>query len=165
MHGITGLQSHIRKVRVISFLKLSFGSKFTSVLAPLPPVPSFIPNFYSNPHSPSNQQINLAIAFSNMIKANDRFELTHPVIMGLVCFRLKGPNELNEQLVSTINRRKKMHILSTIVSGQYIIRFAVCSRFTELYDIEIAYRELLDALEEVENPPIEESDQLNCIRN
>lgn len=96
-----------------------------------------------------------------MIKANDRFELTHPVIMGLVCFRLKGTNELNERLVNTINQRKRMHILSTIVTGQYIIRFAVCSRLTELYDIEIAYRELLDALAEVENPPIEEEDQLN----
>lgn len=81
--------------------------------------------------------------------------------MGLVCFRIKGSNELNERLVNTINQRKRMHILSTIVAGQYIIRFAVCSRLTELHDIEIAYRELLDALEEVENP-IEE-DKRNCL--
>ena len=99
-----------------------------------------------------------------MIKENERFELTHPVVMGLVCFRLKGTNELNERLVNTINHRKRMHILSTIVAGQYIIRFAVCSRLTELRDIEIAYRELLDALEEAENP-VEEEDKLNCIKD
>lgn len=82
-----------------------------------------------------------------MIRKNDRFELTHPVIMGLVCFRLKGSNELNEKLVTTINIRKNIHLMSTIVTGKYIIRFAVCSRFTELYDIERAYKEILNVIE------------------
>lgn len=66
--------------------------------------------------------------------------------MGLVCFRLKGSNESNESLVNLINNRKNMHIMSTVIHGKYIIRFAVCSRFTELHDIETAYGELLTCL-------------------
>ena len=28
--------------------------------------------------------------FQSLVEADDRFEVTHPVTMGLVCFRLKG---------------------------------------------------------------------------
>ena len=82
-----------------------------------------------------------------MISKNSRFEITQPVVMGLVCFRLIGSNNLNEKLINLLNKRKNIHLTPTVIHGRYIIRFAVCSRFTELHDIEFAYEEILTAIE------------------
>lgn len=42
-----------------------------------------------------------------------------------------------------INERKRIHMMPTCIDGRYIVRFAVCSRFTESGDIEFAYQEIL----------------------
>ncbi|XP_074594117.1 aromatic-L-amino-acid decarboxylase [Brevipalpus obovatus] len=88
------------------------------------------------------KQVKLAHEFESLAKTDPRFELKHPVIMGLVTFRLKGSNEMNEQFVKTINQRRKIHITPTKIRGEFIIRFAVCARTTVSSDIEFAWNEL-----------------------
>ena len=89
-----------------------------------------------------------------ILKSDNRFEITSPVTMGLICFRLIGTNELNERLVNLINKRKNIHMMSTKINGKYIIRFAICSPRIELKDIERAFNEILksiDILDEEDN--------------
>jgi hypothetical protein len=57
----------------------------------------------------------------------------------------KGSNDYNEQLLKLINDRKRIHMMPTCIEGRYILRFVVCSRFTESGDIEYAYKEILNA--------------------
>jgi len=51
------------------------------------------------------KHISLAHYFENLVRKDDRFEITEEVIMGLVCFRMKGSNEINEVLLKKINGR------------------------------------------------------------
>lgn len=52
--------------------------------------------------------------------------------LGLVCFRLKGSDKLNEKLLSNINASGKMHMVPANVNDKYTIRFcAVAQNATE----------------------------------
>lgn len=52
--------------------------------------------------------------------------------MGLVCFRLKGTDKLNEKLLSNINASGKLHMVPASVNDKYVIRFcAVAQNATE----------------------------------
>lgn len=52
--------------------------------------------------------------------------------MGLVCFRLKGSDKLNEKLLSNINASGKIHMVPANVHEKYVIRFcAVAQNATE----------------------------------
>ncbi|ODN06479.1 Aromatic-L-amino-acid decarboxylase [Orchesella cincta] len=95
-------------------------------------------------------QIRLAHDFEQMLRKDNRFEIVTPVIMGLVCFRLKDKsNEDNEKLLKRINERGKIHIVPAKIKDLYIIRFAICSRFTNLEDVKIGWQEIQDATTEL----------------
>ncbi|KAG9510426.1 Aromatic-L-amino-acid decarboxylase [Fragariocoptes setiger] len=93
--------------------------------------------------------IKLAHYFENLVDSDDRFVVTHPVTMGLVCFRLKADNETNELLVKKINNNKNIHLCPSKVKGLYIIRFAVCARSTNKKDIDHSWKEILRLTDEV----------------
>ncbi|XP_053206409.1 aromatic-L-amino-acid decarboxylase-like [Panonychus citri] len=88
------------------------------------------------------KHVKLAHDFEDLLKTDQRFEITNPVVLGLVCFRLKGSDELNEKYVKTINDHKKIFITPCRINGQYIIRFAICARSTEIQDIHFSWNEL-----------------------
>lgn len=45
--------------------------------------------------------------------------------LGLVCFRAKGSDKLNQKLLSTINDSGKIHMIPARVNQRYTIRFAL----------------------------------------
>lgn len=51
----------------------------------------------------------LAKEFEAMIKMDDRFEIPAARHLGMVVFRLKGPNDLTEALLKKINTSGKLH--------------------------------------------------------
>ena len=59
--------------------------------------------------------------------------------MGLVCFRLKGNNEVNQKLLSNINASGKLHMVPASVHGRYVIRFCVCAQDAKESDIDFAW--------------------------
>ena len=68
----------------------------------------------------------------------------------ILFFRLKEQsNEVNEVLNKKINDRGKIHITPCNVNGQFILRFAVCSRFTESEDIQFAFDEICNVTDEI----------------
>jgi len=93
------------------------------------------------------KQISLATEFAQLVKKDDRFEIPTEPKMGLVCFRLKGGNDKNQLLNKKINEEAKIHITPAKLSDVYILRFAVCSRFTLSTDIEFAWAEILRNVE------------------
>ena len=48
--------------------------------------------------------------------------------LGLVCFRLRGSDELNQKLLSTINASGRLHMVPASVNDKYVIRFCVCAQ-------------------------------------
>ncbi|KAI8491606.1 hypothetical protein Bbelb_308060 [Branchiostoma belcheri] len=85
------------------------------------------------------KQIGLAKEFEVLVRRDARFEVTAKVVMGLVCFRLKGSNELNEQLLKQVNEGRKIHLVPSQVRGTYFLRFAVCAATTESGDVTYAW--------------------------
>ena len=87
-------------------------------------------------------QVKLAEEFSELVEKDDRFELPVPPVLGLVCFRLKGDNDINERLCKNINEDNKIHITPSKICERFILRFAVCSRFTVSSDVSYAWQQV-----------------------
>lgn len=71
--------------------------------------------------------------------------------MGLVCFRLKGPNEKNESLLKRINGRGNIHLVPSKIKDTYFLRMAVCSRFTTPDDITYSWTEVGKSADDLDN--------------
>lgn len=83
--------------------------------------------------------------FGELCTKDGRFEIVGEIQMGLVCFRLKGPNDFNETLLKRINGRGKIHLVPSKINDVYFLRMAVCSRFTVSDDIVYSWNEVKEA--------------------
>ncbi|XP_063851290.1 uncharacterized protein LOC135094814 isoform X2 [Scylla paramamosain] len=88
------------------------------------------------------KQVSLAHQFEDHVKSDPRFIVTHPVTVGLVCFRLDADNEVNENLLKRINASGVIHLVPDKHHDFFYLRFVVCSRLTEEKDVELAWREV-----------------------
>lgn len=85
-------------------------------------------------------QVKLAREFKALVMSDSRFTIEAEVILGLVCFRLKGSNQRNRELLERINKSGKIHMIGTELKGRYILRFAVCSAETESRHVMYAWK-------------------------
>ncbi|XP_029958351.1 aromatic-L-amino-acid decarboxylase [Salarias fasciatus] len=88
------------------------------------------------------KHVALAKEFESLVRADKRFEICAEVILGLVCFRLKGTNELNQALLKRITKSREIHLVPCQLSGRFVLRFAVCARTTESHHIHQAWRHI-----------------------
>ncbi|XP_074031047.1 dopa decarboxylase isoform X2 [Leptinotarsa decemlineata] len=95
------------------------------------------------------KQIGLAHYFESLVRSDDRFEITEEVILGLVCFRLKGANEPNEALLRRLNGRGVIHLVPSKIGDTYFLRLAICGRVTENSDIDISWKEVKNTADEI----------------
>jgi len=84
----------------------------------------------------------LAKVFEEYVLSDRRFEVCNTVKLGLVCFRLRGSDELNQKLLSTINASGRLHMVPASVNDKYVIRFCVCAQNATDDDIEYAWKTL-----------------------
>lgn len=87
--------------------------------------------------------------FEALVLADPRFEIVAEVVLGLVCFRLKGSNDINENLLKKINGAGNIHLVPSKINDVYFLRFAVCSRFSESKDIQNSWKEIKLRADEV----------------
>lgn len=87
-----------------------------------------------------------------LIRSDERFEITAEVLMGLVCFRLKGGNERNEVLLKKLNGRGVIHLVPSKIDDVFFLRVAICSRFSEQEDMDVTWKEICDTANEVLAP-------------
>ncbi|XP_008322125.1 aromatic-L-amino-acid decarboxylase [Cynoglossus semilaevis] len=93
--------------------------------------------------------VTLAKEFESLVRADKRFEICAEVILGLVCFRLKGEDVLSENLLKKINQKREIHLVPCQLSGRFVLRFAVCSRTTESHHIQKAWQHITQLTFEV----------------
>ncbi|KAK9087734.1 hypothetical protein Syun_030128 [Stephania yunnanensis] len=93
--------------------------------------------------------IKLAKHFEELVSLDQRFEIMAPRTFALVCFRLRAPqndedcgDKLNKNLLEAVNATGKIFISHTVLSGKYILRFAVGAPLTEERHIETAWKVL-----------------------
>ncbi|KAG9345057.1 hypothetical protein JZ751_009598 [Albula glossodonta] len=91
----------------------------------------------------------LAKEFERRVREDQRFEISADVVLGLVCFRLKGSNELNETLLKRINSARKIHLVPCQLAGRFVLRFAVCARSTESHHVQEAWAHIAEIASEL----------------
>ncbi|CAL4158570.1 unnamed protein product, partial [Meganyctiphanes norvegica] len=81
----------------------------------------------------------LAKLFEEHVKQDTRFELTSKAALGLVTFRLNGSDELNENLLTSINDSGRLHMIKSKMNNQLIIRFCICAENASDDDVDYAW--------------------------
>ncbi|MBN3325888.1 DDC decarboxylase, partial [Atractosteus spatula] len=99
------------------------------------------------------KHVSLAKEFESLVRSDQRFEISAEVVLGLVCFRLKGSNALNEKLLKRINDARKIHLVPCHLSGSFVLRFAVCARTTESKHIQFAWKHIAEIASQVLQEP------------
>ncbi|KAJ9585154.1 hypothetical protein L9F63_003045 [Diploptera punctata] len=82
----------------------------------------------------------LAKCFEELINKDTRFKVVYEVWFGIVCFRLCGSDELNKNLLKSINSSQEIFLTSTTAKGQYIIQFSVSYQCATEEDICTAWK-------------------------
>ncbi|PSN56849.1 Tyrosine decarboxylase [Blattella germanica] len=93
----------------------------------------------------------LAKAFERLVRRDSRFEVVNEVKMGLVCFRIRGTDRLNQDLLASINGSGKLHMIPSLVKGRYIIRFCVVAEHASEADIDHAWEVIQEHATELLN--------------
>jgi aromatic-L-amino-acid decarboxylase len=75
-----------------------------------------------------------------LIEADEDFEMAAPVPLSLVCFRHRGSNEVNRQLLADINASGKMFLSHTVLNGKFVLRFAIGNYQTNERDIRESWQ-------------------------
>ncbi|XP_068611547.1 aromatic-L-amino-acid decarboxylase-like [Brachionichthys hirsutus] len=99
------------------------------------------------------KQVMLAKEFESLVRADKRFEICAEVIMGLVCFRLKDSNELNQKLLKKITESRVIHLVPCQLYDKFVLRFAICARATESHHIQSAWRRITQLTVELFQEP------------
>ncbi|XP_010526485.1 PREDICTED: tyrosine decarboxylase 1-like [Tarenaya hassleriana] len=93
--------------------------------------------------------INLAKHFEELVSGDSRFEIVTPRIFSLVCFRLKPVDndedkckKQNHELLDAVNSTGKMFISHTVLSGKFVLRFAVGAPLTEEKHVKEAWNNI-----------------------
>lgn len=80
------------------------------------------------------------------IQSSEHFELSAPVRLNVVCFRLKSQAERMPAFLDRLNRRGKVFMTPTSLSGEPAVRAAFVNYRTGKEDILIASREMQEVM-------------------
>ncbi|XP_004630583.1 aromatic-L-amino-acid decarboxylase [Octodon degus] len=95
------------------------------------------------------KHVQLAHEFEALVLQDRRFEICVEVTLGLVCFRLKGSNQLNEMLLKRINSARKIHLVPCYLRDKFVLRFAICSREVASAHVQRAWQHIQELAGEV----------------
>ncbi|XP_038653673.1 aromatic-L-amino-acid decarboxylase-like isoform X1 [Scyliorhinus canicula] len=96
------------------------------------------------------KHVGLAHEFESLVRQDGRFEIENDVILGLVCFRMKGSNERNENLIQRINKMGKIHIVPCRLRDKFVLRFALCAQAVESKHVHYAWQNIKEIATDLE---------------
>lgn len=102
------------------------------------------------------EHVRIATLFESWVRADDRFEVCAPRTCNLVCFRLRGPDDLSRRLMDGLNAGGGMLLSHTIVpdpsapgGSRLALRLAIGGTLTREHHVAAAWariRERADAV-------------------
>ena len=78
------------------------------------------------------------------ISADPRFELCAPVPLSLICFRRRGGDEANRELLDKVNASGEVFLSHTVLPGRFVLRLAIGNHSTTRAHVQRAW-ELIQA--------------------
>jgi aromatic-L-amino-acid decarboxylase len=85
------------------------------------------------------EHVRLAGLFESWVRAEPGWELCAPRSLSLVCFRRRGSDEENEQLLDRVNAAGEVFLSHTRLHGRYVLRLAVGNARTTEDDVRLAW--------------------------
>lgn len=78
----------------------------------------------------------------DQIAADSRFEICAPSPMGLVCFRLRGADELTRALVDRLHASGEAFLSLSMLNGRAVVRWSIGNIHTQQADIDATWNRL-----------------------
>jgi aromatic-L-amino-acid decarboxylase len=91
------------------------------------------------------QHVALAQQFAGWVHDSEQFELAAPAPLNLVCFRHRGGDEVNRQILERLNRSGKLYLTHTVLNGRFTLRLCVGQTNTEARNVEAAWEAIQEA--------------------
>lgn len=97
------------------------------------------------------RHVELAQKFAKWVEASDRFELTAPVPLNLVCFRHMGGDTFNQLLLDGLNQSGRLYLTHTMLNDQFVLRFCVGQTYTAEHHVHKAWQLIQATAAELES--------------
>jgi aromatic-L-amino-acid decarboxylase len=85
------------------------------------------------------EHVRLARVFDELVSADPDWEVVAPRPFSVVCFRWKGSDEENEEILERVNASGDVFISHTRLGGRYVLRLAIGSFRTTEDDVRLAW--------------------------
>jgi aromatic-L-amino-acid/L-tryptophan decarboxylase len=82
----------------------------------------------------------MAQKFAGWVQKEPRFEMMSPSDLNLICFRLKGDDVANEELLKRLNASGTLFLSHTKLNGRFTLRFCVGQTYTEERHVASAWQ-------------------------
>src|ERR1043166_3773892 len=97
------------------------------------------------------EHLRLAQLFASWVREDPRFELSAPVMMGVVCFRLKDADDKaadkkNSETVASINASGKAYLTQTKLRGRIVMRLGLGNLLTMEEHVRRVWQIIRDAI-------------------
>jgi aromatic-L-amino-acid decarboxylase len=86
------------------------------------------------------RHVELTNWLAEQVKADQRFEISAPVTLNLLCFRLKATDDVNQKLLQRLNKSGKIYLSHTKLNGKYVLRMSIGQTHTEKEHVESAWK-------------------------
>jgi aromatic-L-amino-acid decarboxylase len=96
------------------------------------------------------RHVELAQRFASWVREDDRFELTAPHPLNLVCFRHRSGDEINQRLMDRLNGSGDLYLTHTRLHDRLTLRLCVGQSQTEFRHVERAWKRIQDVAAELE---------------
>jgi aromatic-L-amino-acid decarboxylase len=84
----------------------------------------------------------IAQQFLEWVRQDERFEVAAPAPLNLVCFRHRGGDEKNEQLMNRLNQSGDLYLTHTRLNERFTLRLCVGQTNTEEQHVERAWKRI-----------------------
>jgi len=91
------------------------------------------------------------------VGAHPCFELSAPAPLSVVCFRYRGTDEQNRQLLERINAGGEIFLSHTVLNGRFVLRFAIGNLRSTRDQIRRAWEEIQRLAQGVAETKLEET--------
>jgi aromatic-L-amino-acid/L-tryptophan decarboxylase len=91
------------------------------------------------------RHVALAQELVGWIRADDRFELAAPAPLNLVCFRHRGGDAVNEELLKRLNESGRLYLTHTKLDGRTTLRMSIGQARTDERHVRAAWDAIREA--------------------
>jgi len=95
------------------------------------------------------RHVALAQEFASWVSEDDRFELAAPAPLNLVCFRHRGGDARNEELMDRLNKSGDLYLTHTKLDDRFTLRFCVAQTATEEMHVRRAWERIQEETEKL----------------